>query len=61
MTTLAISIGSHVIAEGVETAEEYRALKEIGVHYGQGYLFGRPAEALEPVNKDFLTAPSAAP
>lgn len=61
MTTLAISIGSHVIAEGVETAEEYRALKEIGVHYGQGYLFGKPAEALESVNLDFLTNSPVAP
>ncbi len=61
MTTLAISIGSHVIAEGVETTEEYRTLKEIGVHYGQGYLFGRPADALEPVNPEFLASIAAAP
>lgn len=54
MTSLATSIGSHVIAEGIETADEYHTLQELGVHYGQGYLFGKPSETLMPVNRDFL-------
>jgi EAL domain-containing protein (putative c-di-GMP-specific phosphodiesterase class I) len=29
-----------VIAEGVETEEELRAVRELGIRYGQGYLFG---------------------
>ncbi len=34
---------ARAIAEGVETEEERRALLDLGVRYGQGYLFGRPA------------------
>ncbi len=30
------------IAEGIETAEQHRALMEIGAGLGQGYLFSRP-------------------
>jgi EAL domain-containing protein (putative c-di-GMP-specific phosphodiesterase class I) len=47
MVKLAKSLGSHLIAEGVETVEEYVALRSSGVYLMQGYLLGRPAfEAL---------------
>ncbi|WP_097459455.1 EAL domain-containing protein [Mangrovitalea sediminis] len=37
-----------VIAEGVETVEEYEWLADQGIRYFQGYLFGKPAfERLE--------------
>jgi EAL domain-containing protein (putative c-di-GMP-specific phosphodiesterase class I)/GGDEF domain-containing protein len=36
---------ARVIAEGIETAEEYRALRVCGVRYGQGFYFARPAPA----------------
>lgn len=40
-------LGIEVIAEGVETEQEYGWFKRIGVRLYQGYLFGRPAfEAL---------------
>ena len=42
MVTLAGRIGSEIIAEGIETKGEARALIEIGVHYGQGYYLSRP-------------------
>ncbi|MBB3048749.1 EAL domain-containing protein (putative c-di-GMP-specific phosphodiesterase class I)/GGDEF domain-containing protein/CBS domain-containing protein [Litorivivens lipolytica] len=40
--TMAQEIKSRVIAEGVETFEEAQVLRELGVRYTQGYLFGRP-------------------
>ncbi|MET0280311.1 MAG: EAL domain-containing protein [Steroidobacteraceae bacterium] len=44
-------LGIEVVAEGVETTEEFRWFQRRGVRLFQGYLFGRPAfEALpEPV------------
>ncbi len=39
---LSRDMGFSVIAEGVETAEELRALQEIGIYNAQGYLLGRP-------------------
>ena len=43
-----------LIAEGIETVDEHRALAALGVELGQGYLFGRPAPAptLEPLITD---------
>ncbi|HZW01055.1 MAG TPA: bifunctional diguanylate cyclase/phosphodiesterase, partial [Candidatus Deferrimicrobium sp.] len=34
--------GAVAIAEGLETAEQLRALRELGIAAGQGYLLGRP-------------------
>jgi len=35
-------IGARVVAEGIETPEDCRALVDSGVRLGQGYLFGMP-------------------
>lgn len=40
--TFAEKIGASIIAEGIESEEEMRALSDIGVHYGQGYFLARP-------------------
>ncbi len=47
--TLAHSLGLHVVAEGVETAEALARLTELGCDVAQGYYLSRPlpAEALE--------------
>lgn len=43
---LAADLGASVIAEGIETEEEWDYLNHLGITYGQGYLFGRPAPHL---------------
>lgn len=35
-------IDTLIIAEGIETEGEYDVLKELGIEYGQGFLFARP-------------------
>jgi len=40
-----------LIAEGVETEEERQTLLGLDLQYGQGYLFGRPAEILAGTRK----------
>jgi diguanylate cyclase (GGDEF)-like protein len=43
MQQLAQALGVETIAEFVENEYVFEALKEIGVNYGQGYYFGKPA------------------
>jgi EAL domain-containing protein (putative c-di-GMP-specific phosphodiesterase class I)/GGDEF domain-containing protein len=47
MVALAKGIGSLIVAEGVERREEYWKLRELGVTYGQGYLFGKPSPNID--------------
>jgi EAL domain-containing protein (putative c-di-GMP-specific phosphodiesterase class I) len=35
-------IGAKVIAEGIQSAEELKALQELDIDYGQGFFLGRP-------------------
>jgi EAL domain-containing protein (putative c-di-GMP-specific phosphodiesterase class I) len=47
MVDLTRTLGSQLIAEGIETVDEYNALSRCGIHLMQGYLFAKPAfEAL---------------
>ena len=39
---LAHAHGLQVTAEGVETAEQARLLRQMGCDHAQGWLFGRP-------------------
>jgi EAL domain-containing protein (putative c-di-GMP-specific phosphodiesterase class I) len=48
MLRLSQRISSQLIVEGVETVEDLRVLREIGVRYAQGFLFGTPASGLNP-------------
>jgi len=43
LVSFARESGSVVVAEGIETTEQLNALQAQGVHYGQGYLLGRPS------------------
>jgi EAL domain-containing protein (putative c-di-GMP-specific phosphodiesterase class I) len=42
---LARVLGMDVVAEGIETVEQYCLLRQLGCRYGQGYLIARPMTA----------------
>jgi len=44
---LCANLGVECLAEGIETEDELRAVRETGVRYIQGYYFGRPMQAFE--------------
>jgi EAL domain-containing protein (putative c-di-GMP-specific phosphodiesterase class I) len=46
IVNLSLSIGSKIVAEGIETKKEHEKLLELKVMYGQGYLYGKPSERL---------------
>lgn len=43
IVAIARSVKSQVIAEGIETAQEFETLCEIGMDYLQGYYFAKPS------------------
>ncbi|HEX4735135.1 MAG TPA: EAL domain-containing protein [Thermoleophilaceae bacterium] len=47
ITQLAHNLGIWAVAEGVETREQYEALRRAGCRYGQGWYFGRAVPAAE--------------
>jgi len=47
MNSIAHGIGAEVIAEGIETDGELRALRDLGVRYGQGFYFGAALRSQE--------------
>lgn len=53
IVTTCRSLGCAVLAEGVETIEEYRALRGMGITLYQGYLFAKPGlESLPTVSPE---------
>lgn len=42
ITTLAHTLGMDVIAEGVETSEQFAQLRALGCEFAQGYFFSKP-------------------
>jgi len=42
LLSFARKMKTQVIAEGIETPEELKALQAVGVEYGQGFLLARP-------------------
>lgn len=44
LVAYASAVGATIVAEGIETDRELRALQKLGVHFGQGYLLGRPGQ-----------------
>jgi EAL domain-containing protein (putative c-di-GMP-specific phosphodiesterase class I) len=40
---LANDLGARIVGEGLDTLEELRMLDALGIQFGQGWLFGKPA------------------
>ncbi len=66
VVSLGRGLGMKVTAEGVETADQHLFLRAAGVHYMQGYRFGKAVTAAEisarlqsPVSFDLIDAPEA--
>lgn len=57
LVQLAKEIGCKVVAEGIETKDEARAMKKLGVDCGQGYLYSRPLPVV--AAQQFLLNPEA--
>ncbi|MEO1482966.1 MAG: EAL domain-containing protein [Myxococcota bacterium] len=53
-------LDASVVAEGIETPDELRAVIDCGVHYGQGYLLARPAKPAPDVFWPIGNDPAAA-
>ena len=50
---IAAIFGTELVAEGIETQQDLRVLRDLGISYGQGYLLGRPhAQPLHAVAAD---------
>ncbi len=47
LARIAETFGTQLVAEGLETVDDARVARDLGIHLGQGYFFGRPAA--EPV------------
>ncbi|MGP1384348.1 MAG: EAL domain-containing protein [Thainema sp.] len=43
--SLSHQLGLNAIAEGIETKQQFAQLKQLGCHFGQGYLFSKPLSA----------------
>ena len=58
--SLAEKVKANVIAEGIETQEELKTLLELGITYGQGFLFARPEPGFVHQRSSEETAPATA-
>jgi EAL domain-containing protein (putative c-di-GMP-specific phosphodiesterase class I) len=58
---MAHNLGMQVVAEGVETQEQYARLRALGCEYVQGYLFSKPVPAAEPLLRREPAAVAAQP
>jgi EAL domain-containing protein (putative c-di-GMP-specific phosphodiesterase class I) len=47
---LCTDMNSRVVAEGIEVKDDFEALRDVGVHFGQGFLLARPGFPPPPIN-----------
>ncbi|MCC6898306.1 MAG: EAL domain-containing protein, partial [Polyangiaceae bacterium] len=50
VTELSKELGADVVAEGIETLDELKAVRDCGVDYVQGYLLAKPAYPIPQVS-----------
>src|SRR5437667_11265644 len=60
LVELAGKIGAKTIAEGIETAEEYEACRDLGIDLIQGYYFAHPQEELRLGDLEVQQSPALA-
>jgi EAL domain-containing protein (putative c-di-GMP-specific phosphodiesterase class I) len=48
MVDLSLAVDAKVVAERIETEEAAQMMRSLGVHYGQGWLFGKPGPLPKP-------------
>lgn len=53
IVNLAIQLGIKVVAEGVETEEEFLICKDMGCNFVQGYLIQKPTKKVEKLQKSY--------
>ncbi|MGZ4969479.1 MAG: EAL domain-containing protein [Methylobacter sp.] len=58
---IASSLNCNVIAEGIETEDEFKVVEQLGITHAQGYYFARPTVIpLEQIDKSlFITSPKS--
>ena len=47
LATLARDLGIETVVEGIETEAQHAAVRDLGLTYGQGWLYGRPGPATD--------------
>lgn len=60
LVDLAAGLGATVVAEGIETPADAARLRQLGVGFGQGWLFGRPGPAAALAGRYPIAAPAPA-
>jgi EAL domain-containing protein (putative c-di-GMP-specific phosphodiesterase class I)/GGDEF domain-containing protein len=56
--SMASSLNCNVIAEGIETEDEFKAIEKLGITHAQGYYFARPTMIpVEKIDSSLFTTP----
>lgn len=53
IVSMAKSLNTQLVAEGVESEKEYEVLKAMNFNFGQGYFFGKPMSGEDALKQDF--------
>ncbi|MFN0137753.1 MAG: EAL domain-containing protein [Phycisphaerae bacterium] len=59
IVTIARAFKLQIVAEGVETTEQFELLRELGIEHAQGYLFGKPVAAAHTISLIGRTIPES--